>query len=504
MANNFELQGVGDINITLRGQAASNKILTDPSGGPQHNQSRSFYLGHVDENVKWEGNYDKSNDNLLSILTYDSSNWISFTLGSVDETNTGAPILYTVTENDTMSVREIELTLDGISNITFNIKQNPLVKLLYMIKDSTNTYGSWFECIRINKGTVKKDSQQPPLSYTTDISIYNGISGTNYKNITVEIQPYRNTDVSFGFSLDRNLDSLITSNYTMTKVQDSTFFITDSVKYENGYFYFSTENQKAWTKKATNGNLDIGNNGNIPNVSSHFRFNPISGVNLPEINCYISNMLSYRSITSYNVKITCEESEGTGSCFIQKAYIWGHETEAKDWPSKTGDFIILQNYTGDTGIILTYPEPDPAYGGFDVAVGRLLKLKYSVSIEGYTYIDYDGSVKHSRESLPIDISKDSNILSIIKTWNVTGTVESKATIRFISSSSANKQTFVKDEESWAPNIQELNKGWSISVSGSEPQEGINIRLTSNEWRFVKSGFGGGSISQETTISILTA
>jgi hypothetical protein len=77
----------------------------------------------------------------------------------VDETNTGAPILYTVTENDTMSVREIELTLDGISNITFNIKQNPLVKLLYMIKESTNTYGSWFECIRINKGTVKKDSQ---------------------------------------------------------------------------------------------------------------------------------------------------------------------------------------------------------------------------------------------------------------------------------------------------------------------------------------------------------
>lgn len=489
MANSFDLQGVGDINITLRGQAASNKILTDPSGGPQYNQSRSFYLGHVDENVNWEGNYNKGDDNLLSLLTYDSNDWINFTLGSVDETNTGAPILYTVSENDTMSAREIELTLAGINNIAFNIKQNPLIKLLYMIKESTNTYGSWFECIRINKGTIKRAQQEPPLSSTMDISIYNGISGTNYNNITVEIQPYRNMDVSFGFSLDRNLDSLITSNYTMTKVQDSTFFITNSVKYENGYFYFSTNNQNSWAKNTITGGIG---DGKITDVSSHFKFNPTSGVNLPEIDCYISNMISYRVITSYNVKITCLQG---GQCFIRTAYVDGYDSQAQNWPSTTNSYIILQNCTYGKNILLTYPELIPEDGGFTVMVSSLLNMKYSVSIEGYDYIDYDGTTKHSNESLPINVYDNTNIFSIIKTWREGGTTEISALINFVSTASTNQQTFVKTEP-WPSNIPQLNQGWTIA--SWEQQSGIAVELTTNEWRFI----GNNNFTKQTTISFL--
>jgi hypothetical protein len=64
-------------------------------------------------------------------------------------------------------------------------------------------------------------------------------------------------------------------------------------------------------------------------------------------------------------------------------------------------------------------------------------MKYSVSIEGYNYIDYDGTTKYSSGTLPINVYTDTNILTIIKTWKEGGTVEISALIRFISTASTN-------------------------------------------------------------------
>jgi len=77
--------------------------------------------------------------------------------------------------------------------------------------------------------------------------------------------------------------------------------------------------------------------GEVDNVSTHFQF---TGTNLPLIDIYISNMLRYRVIISYNIKFTC--ISGASSCFIEKAYIDGNDvTTAQNWPNKTNEFIIF-------------------------------------------------------------------------------------------------------------------------------------------------------------------
>lgn len=137
--------------------------------------------------------------------------------------------------------RSVDVTLNGNPAVTFTLRQTYTPKLMYMMKNSSEKYGDWVECMKINKGN-KISSNQAPLTSTTDISIFNGRNGTVYNSIDVEIQPYRNMNVSFGFSSDNNLDSLITSKYTMQIVKDSTFIENKAYNTNTGYFSFSTNN----------------------------------------------------------------------------------------------------------------------------------------------------------------------------------------------------------------------------------------------------------------------
>lgn len=433
------------------------------------------------------GMYHKDGDPQLSVSPAEHS-WITVSLGSVDETNTAAPVMYNAQVNLGDEARSVDVTLNGNTAVTFTLRQTYTPKLMYMMKNSSEKYGDWVECMKINKGN-KISSNQAPLTSTTDISIFNGRNGTVYNSIDVEIQPYRNMNVSFGFSSDNNLDSLITSKYTMQIVKDSTFIENKAYNTNTGYFSFSTNNQNSWTKKTPGG----GGTGEVIDVSSHFKFNPNSGVNLPEINFYISNMISYRVIKSYNVKITCLQG---GGCFINQAYVDGYESQAQNWPSTTNSYIILQNCAYGKSILLTYPEADPEQGGFTVMVNQLLNMRYSVSIEGFDYIDYDGTTKHSNGTLPINVYDDTNLFTIIKTWREGGTTEVSALINFISTASTNEQTFRK-ADAWPSNIPQLNQGWSIA--SWEPQSGIAIELTANDWRFISSS----GVSKRTTIGFLS-
>lgn len=430
-------------------------------------------------------NYDKGE----TTLNYSAEgNWIKIGKDAENINSTAAPIVYTSFKNEGDDERQVELTLAGNGDNKITIIQKPVVRLLYMVKETNEQYGDWIECMKINR-SGKISYNQPPLTSVQDISIFNGRANNTYNDIIVELQPYRNMNISFAFSQDNTLDKIIKSKYSLEVVKDSTFINNETYNTENGYFSFSTNNQNSWTKKTIGG----GGDGIAVDVSSHYRIKPNSGINLPNIDFYISNMLSYRIITSYNVKIKCEQG---GECFIQTAYVDGFENNAQNWPSRTGDSIILENCMHGKNILLTYPEAIPEQGGFTVNVSQLLNLKYSISIEGYKYIDYDGTQKYSNQSLPIDIRENTNILTIIKTWREGGTVEVSALIRFISTSSTNKQTFVKAEP-WPSNISLLNQGWAINLI--EAQQGIYIRLTSSEWRF----FNAGSVSQETTIGFLS-
>lgn len=78
-------------------------------------------------------------------------------------------------------------------------------------------------------------------------------------------------------------------------------------------------------------------------------------------------------------------------------------------------------------------------------------MRYSVSIEGFDYIDYDGTTKHSNGTLPINVYDDTNLFTIIKTWREGGTTEVSALINFISTASTNEQTFRK-ADAWPSNI----------------------------------------------------
>ena len=123
-------------------------------------------------------------------------------------------------------------------------------------------------------------------------------------------------------------------------------------------------------------------------------------------------------------------------------------------------------------------------------------MRYSVSIEGFDYIDYDGTTKHSNGTLPINVYDDTNILSIVKTWREGGTTEISAFIKFISTASTNQQTFI-EADPWPSNIPLLNEDWSLA--SWEPQSGIAIELTANDWRFIN----GTGLSKQTTIGILS-
>lgn len=469
------------INIPVEG--GTNQVQYNDNG-----VTRKVYAGKEEfPGNNRTGMYHKDGDPQLSVSPAEHS-WITVSLGSVDETNTAAPVMYNAQVNLGDEARSVDVTLNGNTAVTFTLRQTYTPKLMYMMKNSSEKYGDWVECMKINKGN-KISSNQAPLTSTTDISIFNGRNGTVYNSIDVEIQPYRNMNVSFGFSSDNNLDSLITSKYTMQIVKDSTFIENKAYNTNTGYFSFSTNNQNSWTKKTPGG----GGVGEVIDVSSHFKFNPNSGINLPEINFYISNMISYRVIKSYNVKITCLQG---GDCFIDRAYVDGFESQAQSWPKSTGSYIILENIAYGKTILLTYPEVDPEEGGFTVMVNSLINMKYSISIEGFDYIDYDGTTKHSNGTLPINVYDDTNILSIVKTWREGGTTEISAFIKFISTASTNQQTFI-EADPWPSNIPLLNEDWSLA--SWEPQSGIAIELTANDWRFIN----GTGLSKQTTIGILS-
>jgi hypothetical protein len=55
-------------------------------------------------------------------VTPSSHDWITLTLGSVDETNTAAPIMYSATANETDAKRNVTVSLQGNSNITFKLE----------------------------------------------------------------------------------------------------------------------------------------------------------------------------------------------------------------------------------------------------------------------------------------------------------------------------------------------------------------------------------------------
>lgn len=452
------------ININPEGQSETQLEYTD------NNQTKKVFVGKQEiigsTPASYSGMYYQGGSTPTLSVTPSSHDWITLTLGSVDETNTAAPIMYSATANETDAKRNVTVSLQGNNNITFKLEQNYIPKLMYMIKDpaiSNVSYGQWIECIRINNGP-KNSSVEFPLTSKKDVSIFNGKSSNGYNNITVEIQPFRNTNVSFGFSQDDTLDKLITQRYTYSVVADSTFITNKSYNAETGYFSFSTSNQNVWNKNSITGGMG---DGVIVDVSSHFRF---QGTNLPLIDIYISNMLRYQIITSYNLKFTCLVG---GTCFIQSAQLPGSSNNIA-WPQTTNSSIVLNGLSYQTNaMLLNYNRT-----GITIA-DSLFSLQYKVSISGYTYIDYDGIEKtNATGEIPVIINSETTILSINKKF-YDGGYENKAYIKFKSYPTDNKQKFIK--ENWPNNFPDYLRNWETDEF--ESQGGIDLKITSPYYRF---------------------
>lgn len=324
------------INIPVEG--GTNQIQYNDNG-----VTRKVYAGKEEfPGNNRTGMYHKDGDPQLSVSPAEHS-WITVSLGSVDETNTAAPVMYNAQVNLGDEARSVDVTLNGNTAVTFTLNQTYTPRLMYMNKNSSPKYGDWIECMRINKG-IKIFSLAAPLTSTTDVSIFNGKSGNTYNPITIEIQPFRNMNVSFGFTQDDTLNTLITSGYTLTTVGGNTSFFNvdgnNTVKYQNGYFSFSTNNQNSWTKKLGAGGGGIGD---IVDVSAHYKF---SGSNLPLIDIYISNMLSYTLITSFDLVLKCEYCSSPGNnIFIESVKINSESGVVRTaaWPVTLNGTLTLQN-----------------------------------------------------------------------------------------------------------------------------------------------------------------
>lgn len=471
---------INDNNITTYISSEGNDVsqpLNVSIGVGTYQRRVPLFVGNMETKYgNTNNNYNKGD----TILNYNADNdWIKIGKDPENTNLTAAAIVYTSQKNESDDERQVELTLSGNSDNKITIIQKPMVHLMYMVKNTNEQYGDWIECIKINKGsTVFYDHS--PLTSVKDISIFNGKSNnTTYNDITIEIQPYRSMNIVFAFSPDDTLDRIITSQYSMEIVNDSSFILNETYNSETGYFSFSTNDHTSWTKKSGFSNI-----GPVVDVSAHYIIKPNDGINLPNINFYISNELNYRIIDSFNIKIKCEQG---GECFIKTIGI--DADSEQDWPTTTGSSIIIENCT--SGQILHYthsPVEFPTYDGFSINRLSLKNMVYSISIEGFTYTDYDGTQKHSGSTLSTRIYTDTTILSIDKhCYDSTYAIMS-----FVSKTSTNKQTFV--DVVWPPNVSEPNNGWAIHHGGDMGQSGIYFEITGKGWRFRNSGNASKYIS----------
>lgn len=452
---------ISDYNITTYIDPEGNDVsqpLNVSIGVGSYQRLAQLHVGNME--TKYGNTANNYNKGEITLSYTAENNWIKIGKDPENTNSTAAAIVYTSQKNEGDNDRQVELTLSGNTDNKITIIQKPIVRLLYMIKTTNGQYGDWIECMKINRGS-KISHNQSPLTSVKDISIFNGKSNNTYNDIIVELQPYRSMDVSFGFSQDDTIDRLITSKYTLSTIQDSTFITSKQYNTNTGYFSFSTNDQNSW-----NGNTLINGQGIITDVSSHYLIKPNTGVNLPNIHLYISNMLNYTIITKYNLKITCTTA---GTCFIQSVKL---DNTSYTWPTARNAYVIIENVRtgGNTSILLIYPSTGITINN------NLFNMTYEVSISGYTYIDDSGTEHTSTASIPVSVGSDTNILSIKKSYDEG---MNTAYIHFKSYKNENNQRFVKDN--WPPNWSEYLVNWEDDEMGG--RMGIDIKLPNNQYRF---------------------
>lgn len=379
-------------------------------------------------NKTTNNNYDKGS---IDLVYNAEGNWVNIWKDEPDQT--AAHILYTCEPNEGDDTRETTLTIQGNTDNSIIIKQNPIIRLMYMIKETSEKYGEWFQVMKINTNKASNST----LQRTQDISIFNGKYAGGYNEITVEIQPYKQKEIHFGFSHEQSLDKLIKEKYEMTvtgtinNLDSATAYniedlIIDADYQNTGYFTFKTP-------KGPNFNMGLGGTvitdvptiSDMCDVSALYKFTPISG-NYPVINIYITNLLAVKYITKFDLRITCDSVYMSGgSMFIKGANInVGADPVDADfitWPRTQGTSITFQNVTPQNPPNITF-DLDYVLNAGNVMVNsanigqpnEAKALTYKVSILNITFDD--GTTAPSEQVLTLYKSRaDTSILYFTQT-----------------------------------------------------------------------------------------
>ena len=159
---------------------------------------------------------------------------------------------------------------------------------------------------------------------------------------------------------------------------------------------------------------------------------------------------------------------------------------------KANQSITMQNFTLNSNrLLIDYPNSD-------ITINQnLFNLCYTISIQGYTYRDYDGRTTTSNGTLNVKIANTTNssiIQSIQRNYSEHGGIETMH-INFVADKNKNNLVFIRAND-WPQNWGDWLRDW-------EPDPflqmaGIQIEVQSNLYRFESTN----TISRITSIPVL--